>query len=83
MVPVVELPLSKEYVESEDIDPAAVASTAARIAKFVSASEGVFGARTSEGPDHGANYAIVQSGVPSNFARVEREEDDAWRAHVM
>ena len=73
-----ELPLSEEYGESEDIDPAAAASAAARIAEFVLASEGVLGVETSEGPEHGASYAIVQSGVPSNFARVEQEEDDAW-----
>ena len=78
VVPVVELPPSEEYGDSEDIDPVAMANAAARIAKFVSASEGVFGARTSEGPDHGANYAIVQSGVPSNFAQTKREEGDAW-----
>ena len=71
VVPVVELPLSEEYVESVDIDPAAAASAAARIAEFVSASEGVFGTGTSEGPGHGANYAIVQSRVPSDFAHAE------------
>ena len=70
-MPVVELPLSEEYGESEDIDPAAAASTTTHIAEFVLASEGVLGVETSEGPEHGASYAIVQSGVPSNFARVE------------
>ena len=58
-MPVVELPLSEEYGESDDIDPAAEASAAAWIAEFVSASEGVFGTGTSEGPCHRANYAIV------------------------
>jgi len=43
VVLVVELPLSEEYVESEDIDPAAAAGAVARIAEFVSAFEGVFG----------------------------------------
>ncbi|XP_039827616.1 uncharacterized protein LOC120689397 [Panicum virgatum] len=75
VAPVVELPLSEEYGESEDIDPAAAASAAARIAEFVSASEGVFGAGTSEGPGHGADYVIVQSRVPSDFAHAEREEE--------
>ena len=78
-----ELPLSEEYGESEDIDPAAAASAAARIAEFVSASEGVFGMGTYEGPGHGANYAIVQSRVPSDFAHAEREEGGAWRAHII
>ena len=76
VVPVVELPLSEEYGESEDIDPAAVDSVAARIVEFVTASEGVLGAEMSEGPGHGASYAIVRSGIPFNFAHVEREEDD-------
>ena len=73
VVPVVELPLSEEYVESEDIDPASVASTAARIVEFISASEGALGAGTSEG---GANtwlprrpvcegtWAAVKPGIP-------------------
>ena len=65
----VELPLSEEYGESEDIDPAAAASAAARIAEFVLASEGVLGAEMSGGPGHGAGYGIVHSGVPSNCPR--------------
>ncbi|XP_039803582.1 uncharacterized protein LOC120667607 [Panicum virgatum] len=83
VVLVVELPLSEEYGESEDIDPVAAASAAARIAEFVSASDDVLGAGMSEGADHGASYAIVYVGAPSNFARIEREEDDAWRAHIV
>ena len=82
-VPVVELPLSEEYGESKDIDPAAAASAATRIAEFVSASEGVFGVGMSEGPNHGANYAIVQSGVPSNFDHVAQEEGGDWRVHII
>ena len=38
---------------------------------------------TSEGPGHGANYAIVQSRVPSDFAHVEREEGGDWRVHIV
>ena len=83
MEPVVELPLSSdEYGDSRDIDPAAATSAATRIAEFISASEDILGAGTSEGPGHGANYAIVQSRVPSDFARAEQEEGEAWRAHI-
>jgi len=45
--------------------------------------EDVFGAGTSEGPGHGADYVIVQSRVPSDFAHAEREEGGAWRAHII
>jgi hypothetical protein len=67
MVAVVELPgSSEEYGDSVDIDPATVASAAAHIAEFASASSGVLEAGTSEGPHHGA---IIPSGLPSEFLR--------------
>jgi hypothetical protein len=82
MEPVVELPLSgDEYGDSRDINPAAETSAAARIAEFISASKDILGTGTSEGPGHGANYAIVQSGVPSEFLHNEQgEEEEAWKA---
>ena len=62
VVPVVQLPESSdEFGDSRDIDPAATASAADRIAEFVSASEEMLSAGTSEGPRHGA---IIQSGGP-------------------
>ena len=71
--PVVELPLSSdEFGDSRDIDSAAAASAANRIAEFASASEEVLSAWTSEGPRHGA---IIQSGVPLEFLRNEQEEE--------
>ena len=83
MVPVVELPPSEVYGDSEYINPDAAASAAAWIAEFVSASEGVFGMGTYEGPGHRANYAIVQSRVPSDFAHTKWEEGGDWRAHII
>ena len=81
---VVELPQSsEEYGDSRDIDPAAATSAADRIFEFISASEDILGAGTFDGPSHGADWVVVQSGVPSNFVHVEREEDDAWRARVI
>ena len=54
VVPVVQLPeSSEEYGDSRDIDPAAAAGAANRIAEFTSASEEVLNAGTSEGPRHG------------------------------
>jgi hypothetical protein len=51
VVPVVQLPeSSEEYGDSRDIDPAAAASAADRIAEFTSASEEVLNAGTFEGP---------------------------------
>ena len=82
IVPVVEMPSSEEYGNSEEIDPISRANAAARISEFVSASEGVLEAGPSEGPHHGVDRAIIQSGVPSNFARAKREEGNAWWAHI-
>ena len=78
MVPVVQLPeSSEEFGDSRDIDPAAAASTADRIAEFTSASEEVLSAGTSEGPRHGA---IINYGVPFEFLRSEQEEEAVWKA---
>jgi len=84
MAPVVELlQRSEEYRYPRGIDPAAATSAADRIFEFISAFEDILGAGTFDGPSHGADWAVVQSGVPSNFVHVEREEDDAWRARVI
>ena len=76
-MPVVQLPKSsEEFGDSRDIDPAAAASAADRIAEFTSASREVLNAGTSEGPRHGA---IIQSGVPLEFLRNEQEEEAVWK----
>jgi hypothetical protein len=55
VVPVVQLlESSDEFGDSRDIDPAAAAGAADRIAEFVSASEEMLSAGMSEGPRHGA-----------------------------
>ena len=78
VAPVVQLPeSSEEYGDSRDIDSAAAASAADRIAEFTSASEEVLNAGTSEGPRPGT---IVQSGVPLEFLRSEKEEKAIWKA---
>ena len=80
VVPVVQLPESSDELgDSRDIDPAAAASAANRFAEFVSASEEVLSAGTSEGPRHGA---IIQSGVPLEFLRNEQEEEVVWKAQI-
>jgi hypothetical protein len=79
--PVVELPLSSdEYGDPRDIDPATATSVTNRIIEFILVSEEILGAGTSEGPGHGANYAIVQSVVPSEFLCNEKEEEGASNA---
>ena len=79
-MPVVQLPeSSEEYGDSRDINPAATAGTADRIAEFTSASEEVLNAGTSEGPRH---EAIIQSGVPLEFLHNEKEEEAVWKAHI-
>jgi hypothetical protein len=50
VVPVVELPPDEEFGDSAEIDPNTAASAAARIAKFVSASDAVLGVGTSKAP---------------------------------
>jgi len=86
-VPVVELPLSEEYGDSEEIDLATAASTAARIAKFILASEGALGAGTSKGgadiwlPRRSVRegtWAAVKPGIPRAFDRNEQTEFKAW-----
>ena len=77
-VPVVQLPdSSEEFGDSRDIDPAAAASAADRIAEFTSACEEVLNAGTSEGPHHGA---IIQFGVPPEFLRDEQEA--VWQVQI-
>ena len=77
---VVQLPESSEdYGDSRDIDPAAAASAADRFAEFVSASEEMLSAGTSEGPRH---EAIIQSGVPLEFLCNEQEEEAVWKAQI-
>jgi hypothetical protein len=80
VVPVVETSSDEEFGDSAEIDPNATASAAARIAEFISASEGVLGAGTSEGPPVGVEWAMVQHRVPSDFDRNEREEEEVWKA---
>ena len=78
VIPVVQLPdSSEEYGDSRDIDPAAAASATDNIAEFTSACEEALDEGTSEGPQHGA---IVQSVVPPEFLRDEREEEAVWQA---
>ena len=57
--------------------PAAVASAADMIAEFTSACAEVLDEGTSEVPQHGA---IIQSVVPPEFLRDEREEEAVWQA---
>ena len=81
VVLVVETPSDEEFGDSAEIDPNAAASAAARMAELVSASEGVLGAGTSEGPPVGVEWAMVQHGVPSDFDLKEREEEEeVWKA---
>ena len=80
VVPVVQLPdSSEEYRDLRDIDPAAAASAADKIAEFTSACAEVLDEGAFEGPHHGA---IIQSGVPPKFLREEREEEAIWLAQI-
>ena len=80
VVPVVQLPdSSEEFGDSRDIDPAALASAADKIAEFTSACEEVLDEGTSVGPHHGG---IIQSGVPPELLHDEREEEAVWQAQI-
>ena len=73
----VQLPDSSgEYGDSRDIDPTAAASAADKIAEFTSACAEVLDEGASGGPQPGA---IVQSVVPPEVLRNEREEA-VWQA---
>ena len=77
-IPVVQLPDSSgEYGDSRDIDPAAVASAADKIAEFTSACAEVLDEGTSGGPQHGA---IIHSVVPLELLCNEQEEAAVWQA---
>jgi hypothetical protein len=78
VIQVVQLPDSSgEYGDSRDIDPAAVASAADKIAEFTSACTEVLDEGTTGGPQHGA---IIHSVVPPELLRNEREEAAVWQA---
>ena len=67
---VVKLPLSSDkFGDLRDIDPAAAASAADRIAEFTSASEEILNAGTSEGPVTGRSSC---PGSPWNFSAASR-----------
>ena len=55
------------------------ASTSYRVA---AASEGGLGAGPSGQPIEGISWTIVQPGVPEDFLRNEREEDEIWQAQL-
>jgi len=55
------------------------ALAADKIAEFTSACAEVLDEGTSEGPQHGA---IIQSVVPPEFLRDEREEEAVWQAQI-
>ena len=76
-IPVVQLPdISGEYGDLRDIDPAAAASADDKIAEFTPACAEALDEGTSGGPQHGA---IIQSMVPPELLRNEREEA-VWQA---
>jgi len=78
VIPAVQLPDSSgEYGDSRDIDPAASASTADKIAEFTSDCAEVLDEGTSGEAQH---EAINQSVVPPELLRNEREEEAVWQA---
>ena len=88
VVPVVQLPESSdEFGDSREVDPAAATSAAGRVFEFVTASAEILSTEMYEelgdqGHSDEGDWAIVQSGVPSEPTHAEREGDD-WRAHII
>jgi len=81
MAPVVQLPeSSEEFGDSWDIDPAAAASAADRVTKFISSSKEVLGTQVYEELGGDNNWVIVQSGAPSDIAQTEQGGGGDWRA---
>ena len=82
---VVEMTEMRAPVWLEDlreVAPNATPSADGPFADITSTSEGGLGDGPSEGSGQGANWAIIQPEVPSDFVRAEREEDDAWQAQL-
>jgi len=84
-VPVVETPemTAPGWLEDlREVAPNVASGADGPFANIASTSEGGLGAGPSEGSSQGANWAIIQPEVPSDFVRAEREEDDAWQAQL-
>ena len=80
VVPVVQLPdSSEEFGDSRDIDPAAAAGAADRIAEFTLACEEVLKAGTSEDPITGQSSS---PGSPPELLCDEQEEEAIWQAQI-
>ena len=83
-VPLVELPQSgEEYGESGDINPTAAANAANQVFKFIAASKEILGTQMYEELGSDDNWAIVQSGAPSDIAHTEQGADGDWRAYTI
>ena len=75
---------SEEYVDSGDINPAAAANAADQVFEFVAASEEVLGTQMYEELGSDDNWAIVQSGSPSDIARTEQGGGGGeWQAYTI
>ncbi|XP_039787062.1 uncharacterized protein LOC120653369 [Panicum virgatum] len=81
-MPVVEMTEMRAPVWLEDlreVAPNAAPGADGPFADIASTSEGGLGDGPSEGSGQGANWAIIQPEVPSDFVRAEREEDALGR----
>ena len=78
VIPVVQLPdSSEEFGDSRDIDPAAAASAADKIAEFTSACAEVLDEGTSGGPQHGA--IILSMAPPRSFSAMSERRRPSGR----
>jgi hypothetical protein len=81
MVPAEEMP---EMAAPERLEVSGVVASNAALdesgtsGRIAAASEGDLRARSSEQPDEGMNWAIVQHGVPADFVRTEHKEEEIW-----
>ena len=84
-MPLVELPQrGEEYGDSGDINPTTVANTADQVFEFDAASEEVLGTQMYEELGSDDNWAIVQSGSPSDIARTEQGGGGGeWQAYTI
>ena len=79
VVPDKEIPkmgASRRLEDLREVAPNIAPGAVGAFADIASTSEGGLSAGPSEGPDYGVEWVIIQPGVPSDFARNEREEDD-------
>ena len=85
MVPVketLEMAVPERFEDPREVTSNTALGEAGTSGRITAASEGSLGAGPSEQPSDGISWAIVQPGVPEDFVRAERIEDEIWQVQL-